>query len=262
MIKFTSGKRKNKKFYSCPTSWGEITFKQWKDLNASDNELEMISILTGITSEAINLISEGSLLKLSLAIGFVAKPLQMENYAPPSEFNYKQNRKIPFVEDIREKNYGQKIFLQHLLIENEKDEAKIIEESVLIYAQPFIDNSEFNLDRVIELKNSLDNVFFVDLYSIAIDYANQLREIVETEAKQLNVQPTNEQKAAGVDMFLKFGVMNTVKALAENNVLNYEKVLRIEYNTVFIHLLMKKTEGIYQDNYRKILDQKHKRSRK
>jgi hypothetical protein len=261
MIKFTSGKRKKKKYYQCPTSWGEITFKQWKQLNESKDktELELVSILTGIPEETIKQISENSLLKLSLAIGFIATPLKISNYKPPKEFSYKQNRKIPYVEDISEKTYGQKIFLQHTLIENEKNEAKLIEESVLIYSQPFIDKSEFDLDRVIELKNSLDNVFFVDLYSIAIAYTKQLKEIVETEAKELNVEPTHEQKSAGVDMFSRFGVMNTVKALANNNVLNYEKVLKIEYNTVFIHLLMNKTQGTYQDNYRKILEIKHKR---
>jgi len=255
MIKFKAGKVN----YKCPTSWADITFKQWKELQGTKNELELISILTGIPEETINRISENSLLKLSLAIGFIATPLKIENYEPPSEFIYKRNNKIPFIKDIREKTYGQKIYLQHVLITNQGDEIKLIEESVLIYAQPFIDNSDFNLDRLISLKNSLDNVFFVDLYSIAIAYSKQLKEIVETEAKDLNVNPTNEQKAAGVDMFLKFGVMNTVKALANNNILNYEKVLQIEYNTVFIHLKMKKAEGIYQDNYSKILQQKNKR---
>jgi hypothetical protein len=53
--------------------------------------------------------------------------------------------------------------------------------------------------------------------------------------------------------------MNTVKALANNDILNYEKVLKIEYNTVFIHLLMNKTEGVYKENYRKILERKQRR---
>jgi hypothetical protein len=255
MIKFKAGKVS----YKCPTSWGEITFKQWKGINNSNNELELISILTGIPSDVINRISENSILKLSLAIGFIATPLNIENYEPPSEFIYKQNKKIPFINDIKEKTYGQKIYLQHSLIENQENEAQLIEEVVLIYAQPYIDKSEFNLDRLINLKNCLDNVLFVDLYSIAIAYSKQLKEIVETEGRELKVEPTYEQKGAGIDKFSKFGVMNTVKALANNDILNYEKVLKIEYNTVFIHLLMKKTEGIYQENYSKILQQKHKR---
>jgi len=255
MIKFKA----NDKQYYCPTSWSDVTFKQWRDLNNTKDELEMISILTGIPSVTIKRISERSLLKLSLAIGFLAEPLKIENYKPPEYFKIKQNKIIPFVKDIKEKTYGQKIFLQHCLTENQKDEAKIIEESVLIYSQPYIDNKEFNLDRVIYLKNSLDNVFFVDLYSIALAYVDQLKQITETESRSLNVEPTYEQRAAGVEKFSKFGIMNTVKALANNDILNYDKVLKIEYNTVFIHLLMNKEQNEYQENYRKILEQKHKR---
>ena len=255
MIKFKAGKKN----FVCPTSWSDITFKQWKGINKTTDELEMISILTGIPSGMIKRISENSLLKLSLAIGFLANKMDINKYEPPEFLEFKQGRKIPYVKNIKEKTYGQKIYLQHSLIENQKDEEKLIEEAVLIYSQPYIDQGEFNLDRTIELKNCLDNCKFVDLYSFAIGYSKQLKEVAEIEAKELNIEPTNEQKSAGVDMFSKFGVMNTVKALANNDILNYEKVLRIEYNTVFIHLLMKKTEGIYQENYRKVLEQKHRR---
>tara|TARA_R110002167_G_scaffold354453_1_gene568378 strand:+ start:572 stop:1342 length:771 start_codon:yes stop_codon:yes gene_type:complete len=255
MIKFKAGKVN----YKCPTSWSDITFKQWKGINKTKDELELISILTGIPGDVISRISENSILKLSLAISFIMNPLKIENYEPPSEFNYKQNKKIPFIKDIKEKTYGQKIYFQHSLLENQGNESRLIEESVLIYSQPYIDKKDFDLDRLIELKNCFDNVLFVDLYSIAIAYSKQLKDIIDFEAKELKTEPTNEQKSAGVDMFSKFGVMNTVKALANNDILNYEKVLKIEYNTVFIHLLMKKTEGIYQENYSKILQQKHKR---
>jgi len=258
MIKFKAGKTE----YNCPTSWGDITFGQWKGINKATDELELIALLTGVPSDIINRISETSLLKLSLAIGFITTPLEIDNYEAPEFFQYSESLKIPFIQDIKEKTYGQKIYFQHSLIENGKDEEKIIEDSVLIYAQPYIDKTDFNLDRLIELKNSLDDVFFVDLYSIAIAYTIQLNEIVETEVRELNVQPTYEQRSAGVDNFSKFGVMNTVKALANNDILNYEKVLRVEYNTVFVHLLMNKTEGVYQENYRKVLEQKHKRNRR
>ena len=255
MIKFKA----NGIQYSCPTSWSEITFKQWKDLNNTENELEMITILTGIPEDVINRISNNSLLKLSLAIGFVAKPIQIENYRIPENIVINEELSIPYVKDIREKTYGQKIFLSHTIQQNKMNEQILIPEVILIYGQPYIDNTEFDLNRLIELKNSLDNVFFVDLYSAVIGYSKQLEDLIETEKKELHIEPTHEQKSAGVDMFSKFGVMNTVKALANNDILNYDKVLQIEYNTVFVHLLMNKTAGIYQDNYRKILQNKSKR---
>ena len=255
MIKFKANGEK----YTCPTSWADITFKQWKQLKSTKDDLEIISILSGIPSDIIKRISERSILKLSLAVSFISRPLDIENYLPPEEIEISRRVKFPFIKDIKGKTYGQKIYFQHVLSNNKEDEAKIIEESILIYAEPYLSGKEFNISKLSELKNSLDNVFFVDLYSIAINYSDQLKKILETEREELKTEPTNEQNAAGVKMFSRFGVMNTVKALAGNNILNYEKVLLIEYNTVFIHLLMNKAEGIYQDNYRKILEQKQKR---
>ena len=258
LIDMITFKAKKIKYY-CPTSWSEVTFKQWKELNKTKNDLKIISILTGIPKRTIERISENSILKLSLAIGFIAKPISIEDYNPPEKIVINEQLSIPYVKNISEKTFGQKIYLQHTIQENQDNEQILIPEVVLVYGQPYIDKTDFDLNRLIELKNSLDNVFFVDLYSAVIGYSQQLKTIVETEKKELKIETTNEQKSAGVEMFSKFGVMNTVKALANNDVLNYEKVLQIEYNTVFIHLLMNKTEGIYQENYRKILEQKHKR---
>ncbi len=76
MITFKAKKIK----YYCPTSWSEVTFKQWKELNKTKNDLKIISILTGIPKRTIERISENSILKLSLAIGFIAKPISIEDY--------------------------------------------------------------------------------------------------------------------------------------------------------------------------------------
>jgi hypothetical protein len=252
MIKFKAEGLK----YTCKTSWSEITFGEWKQLNKTKDNLKILEILTGLPEDKIQRLSEKSQFNLSVAISFISKPLKIEDYKAPEEFKINQRKKIPYVQDIKEKEYGQKIYFQHLLTEHSQDEQKIMEESVLIYSQPYIDNDRFELDRLDQLKNSLDNVFFVDLYSIAIAYSKQLKNIIETEARELKVTTTYEQKMAGIDKFSRFGVMNTVKALANNNVLNYDKVLRIEYNTVFIHLLINKTETKYQENYRNILEKK------
>lgn len=57
-------------------------------------------------------------------------------------------------------------------------------------------------------------------------------------------------------MFDQFGIMNTVDSLAGGDILKYEKVLRMDYNTVFAKMFRNKLEGLYQENYRKILEKK------
>ena len=66
--------------YSCPTSWSEITFKQWKELNNTKDDLKLLSILTGVPSNIFERVSYKSLFNLSLAISFISKHLKIEEY--------------------------------------------------------------------------------------------------------------------------------------------------------------------------------------
>lgn len=65
------------------------------------------------------------------------------------------------------------------------------------------------------------------------------------ESETLNAEPTKEEVAAGVKRFDKFGVMNLIDALANGNVLQYDSVLYIEYNTIYIKLLMNKEQALF-----------------
>jgi hypothetical protein len=54
-----------------------------------------------------------------------------------------------------------------------------------------------------------------------------------------------ESKQAGVQRFDKFGVMNLIDALAGGDVLKYDSVMYIEYNTIYIKLLMNKEQMLF-----------------
>lgn len=252
-------KTNNDKVFYIPSSWSEVTFKQWKDLIHSNNEMEMLSILSGLEIDIINRIKESDLIKLSVCISFVKHPLKIENYSAPGKIVINKNVSIPLITDIGEQSFGQKVYFHELLKSGSDNIIELLPELILTYGQPYIDKSDFDLNRLIELVPSFDNIFFVDLYATALNYIEQLNAIIEIEKEHLSTKPTNEQVAAGVNMFEEFGVMNTIKALANGNILNYEKVLKIEYNTVFNHMRMNKTESIFQENYRKVMEQKHKR---
>ena len=94
------------------------------------------------------------------------------------------------------------------------------------------------------------------MIEMVLDCIEQLKEIIETESKELSIEPTREQRLAGVSMYDEFGIMNTIRAVAQGNILNFDKVLEIEYNVVFIYLKMAKTDSIFQTNYQKVLNKK------
>lgn len=270
MIKLKSGRRKYNisrlwgkvKFnnqFDIPSSWGDITYKQHIDLKNAKDDLETISILSGIPEDLVVNFSEMGMNRLTMVLSFITSPMKLDDYKAPDNLII-NNIKLPLVEDIRDKTFGQKISI-HELLKGTDDVMECLEEIVLIYAQPYIDDSEFDINRVEELKNSLEGLFFVDLYSTAKHYIMQLNKIVEKEAEELSTTPTTEQIQAGVDMFEEFGVANTIKSLAGGGNdwgLRIPEVERMEYSVAFLVMRMNKVQGIFSDNYRKVLEQKHK----
>jgi hypothetical protein len=225
----------NKTPYNIPTSWNDVSYKQWVSIQEEKDELKLLSILTNIPVELLANFSNGQINKLALAIQFVQTQPKLEE--------------IKTDIDIRKYTYGQKILLQQLIEKNKDNIMPIIGSIVSLYS-----SNEYNENyQQLDVDGSL-----IEVYGKALNIINQLTQILEREKENLEVKPTIEQVQAGVDMFDKFGVMNTVKALALGNILNYEKILKLDYNTVYLHLLMSKTEHDFQENYRAILESKRK----
>lgn len=244
--------------FNLPTGWGEVTYNQWKLLQDEKDELKIVSILSGIPLEMVKRLGNKTLYRIVNIIQFVNTEMDLDSYTIPKILKVKR-REINYIEDITEATFGQKIYLQQIVNDSGGDILSIIHDVVLVYSQPFIDKSNFDINRLEQLKDFFNDVFLVDLYSTAFGYITQLKDIVTSEANNLRSPPNSDQLAAGVDMFDEFGVMNTVKALAGGDILKFEEVLKIEYNIVFLHMKMNKVQNVFNENYRKVLDQKRKR---
>ena len=241
-----------------PSSWNDVTYGQWKAINQTQDELEIASILIGLPADSFDKLSEKSLYQVNQILSFIRTPMDIKNHEPPKELKFR-NRKIPLVKDITEKTFGQKIIIHQIIKDSDEDITNNIQDIILVYAQPYIDNSKFDIDRCLELRDLFDDLFLVDLYSTAFYYIKQLKGIIANEVDQLDSSPTSEQVHAGISMYEMFGVLNTVKALAGGGkdwALHQDKVMELEYNLAFVSMLMNKTDGVFEKNYRKILKNK------
>ncbi len=252
MIKLVS---KNKE-YLIPSSWSDVTYQQYLDLQNEKNDLKILSILTKLPVETIKRLSPSSIEKIALVLGFINHPINLKDLTTPEYLITSNNIKIELIKDIRTKSFGQKIYLHQLVKDNQEDIVNHLIDIVLIYSQEQITKKSFDITKINELNYLFSNIFLVDLYSVAMFYIEQLKDILEVENETLSSQPTYEQRQAGIDMFNDFGVMNTIKALAGGDVTKYSEVEKIEYNIVYVHLLMNKTQGIFEDNYRKVMKNK------
>lgn len=254
MITFKTGNKK----INVPQLWSEITLKQWHDVTAAgDDQDKIIAAITGLPEDVVKHLSAHSRRLVAESTRFLSKFFNAEEWIVPKVVRIGEHVLNPKF-DIREKEYGQRIALQMAAEEKEKSFIGNLSTLIEIYLQPLLTKKYYDADKAEETKALIEqHILFVDAYTLAVHYCKQLNEIVAVESTTLNVPPTAEQRAAGIDEYSKFGVMNTIRALAGGDILKANEVLHIEYSTVYSWLLMKKTDSTFDQRYSAVLQNKY-----
>lgn len=211
----------NKEKFNIPTSWNDVMYSQWTKIQSETDDIKILSIITNIPTELLINFNQGQLEMISGLLSFLQTPLDFDNIGKPSN-----------TINIKMKTWGQRI-----------------------EAEQILRNKSDDIDGIVKCYKLAD-MPIIEMFEMVLDIIEQLKEIIETESKELSIEPTREQKLAGVSMYDEFGIMNTIRAVAQGNILNFDKVLEIEYNVVFIYLKMAKTDSIFQTNYQKVLNKK------
>lgn len=84
-------------------------------------------------------------------------------------------------------------------------------------------------------------------------------EIVKNEVGELQLDYEADHVIAGIIKFEKYGVNNTIDALAGGDVLKWEEICLMPYQVVFMKLRMNKQKVLFQRNLRKVLENKQKK---
>ncbi|NQY41961.1 MAG: hypothetical protein HRT87_01240 [Legionellales bacterium] len=221
--------------YKVPACWNDLTFSKWLLISKETDSMNILSILTGMNLDVLNRISLPSQIKLVAVISFLNDEIDFDSIEIPPKLGG-----VEYVQAIGKKTYQNKIDAHEVMKKADKQNVSFFPELIDIY-QP---NVDFN------------SVGVLDVYATGLGYCNQMNDIVQKESDTLSVQPTVEQVNAGIDIYTKFGVMNTIRALSGGDILNYDKVLALEYNVVYITLLMNKADSVFQENYRKVVSRK------
>lgn len=211
----------NKEKFNIPTSWSDVMYSQWTKIQNETDEIKILSIITNIPTGLLTNFNQGQLEKIGVLLSFLQTPLDFKSIGKPTK---------PI--NIKMATWGQRIEAEQLL-RNKSDD----------------------IDGIVKCYK-LEDMPIIEMFEMVLDIIEQLKIIIETEAKELSLPPTREQTMAGASMYEEFGVMNTIRAVAQGNILNFDKVLEIEYNVVFIYLKMAKTDSIFQTNYQKVLNKK------
>lgn len=224
------------------THWGEITFGQYRGLEKATDIKSIASVMVGFDA------SDSLASRLAPFMTWLEVPFNPTTWTLPKKVTIKE-KEIDVAIDIKTKTFAQKILLQRV-------KSKELDKALALYYQPIVSGRKFDYDKAMELLPEIEKLKLCDVYCIADYLFKQLKVVLEMEKKELSVPPTSEQIRAGINMFDVFGVNNTIDALAGGDILKYEKVLKLNYNTVFLKLKRTKLEGKYRKNYEKIMQSK------
>lgn len=221
MIKLKYGKIK----FLVAQSWSEIDLCQWDKIRAAKSDLEILTTCTNIGADVIATFGSEFIEALRPYMEWTAFPIDCEGWPVPDEFKI----------DIKAQTFGQIILLRAA-----GNSAARIRKSIGIYFE--------QLD--------VDQIMLYDTIAISNDLYKQLEAVDKLEVKHLVVHPTDEQRKAGIGAFRQFGITNTIDSLAGGDVLKYDEVLKLDYNTVFVKLKRSKVEAEFQRKYSKIMCEK------
>ncbi len=157
-----------------PKRFEDLTVKQFLLLKGGGTSLEILSILSGESLEAI----QNSDVNLDPAMNRVDelykdKPLDLENSKMQPVFIESKEIKIPRRNNWGYTKYGQTSMIKNLIRESEELEF-IISEVFAIYAQPIIDGT-FDPKRIPEIKSIIDDMPIVKVYPYTVFFLNRLK---------------------------------------------------------------------------------------
>lgn len=75
---------------------------------------------------------------------------------------------------------------------------------------------------------------------------------MDIEAQTLAYSPEQMEVDAGVEIFNKYGPLNTLETLSGGDILKYELVKGLMYDEVYTKLLMNRDIKRYEKSYREI----------
>ena len=146
-----------------PSKWEEMTVKQYLQIETTSNNLELLSLLSGVPlTDILNT-------KTDLT-PIVKKMVELLSETPP-DFK-KVPRRIIFIEGKRIKipsdfsrvTFGQSALIEQYLGEAEDDERRAIARVMGVILQPLIDGGPFNMDRAASITRKVEQMAIVDVF--------------------------------------------------------------------------------------------------
>jgi len=252
MMPLTAGKRK----FKIATGWPEVTYGQFMQMidPATDlgNARIMFSILTGLTKRQVAMYDVDSIEDILQDMEWLKDPIDLMALPLP-EFITVAGIKVRADIKINTHTAYQKIKCQKLLGADVKL-IDILPSIISLYTSPAVFSTKFDLEKSMMLTPFISECSIVEVYPVCRHIYEQLSQILETEYKLFKPKFTDEEIDAGIEGFVRFDIFNSVDMLANGNLLQWEDVLQMDYDTFFTKLCMEHEKRSFQKRYYEIIN--------
>lgn len=245
--------------FKLKTGFEDLTFDEYKELLSPETtEFRQVNILTGLNEMEAQVID---LEPLSKYLGFLKE--SPFDTIEPSDFLKIEGKDIILPEDIAEHSWAQKIFSFGAIPNPDEENQEEFDPVKILspYVQPLLfggKKKKFNIEKLEETERILRRIPMSDLFS-GINYIrDQIVDLAKRERDLLRSEVTFEQKRAGIDMFNQLGDFNTIDLVAQGKPWKYERVLKIDYNTILNKLFKLNLTSKFERNYQEVIKDANK----
>lgn len=216
----------NNKQVDCPVSWHEVSLQLL--LNLEDKNIyQKLSIITGLTIAEIKTIEPKIDSLFGTALNWITRQPDFSKIPLPDEY---LGHKLPF--DLKKKKFGQKLYAQQIVTKQSPQEIiKAFPELIATYL-----TDDFTDERIEHYTTLALQSKAIEAVPVALWLQRQVIEILETESKLLQSEPTNEERRAGIKNFEKFGSFNLIDTLAGGDILKHDEIYQQNYERIFLKM--------------------------
>lgn len=190
----------NGRRYFCPSSWHEVTVKQYvqimtewepeKDVADRDYS-KLLCILIGDKYKGIINETEVNVTLINLVGWVLTEPVSDKNLPLGLKIG---KQYVPVPQDVSEVSIGQMIHLRRDFIQQSKNIEENISIATAIFLQPYIDDSKFSLTRAKEIAKEIDQMSIVTIHPIGFFLLNHALTFGQVPSKPWQRLLTNLRK--------------------------------------------------------------------
>jgi hypothetical protein len=146
--------------------------------------------------------------------------------------------------------YGQKLYL----LTEEPFAVGVILRYVAGYFYPIYTGKRWDESKALLFGKKVLSSSVVTLYPVAIHLVSLMEQLAKREQTLLHREPTQEERAAGVETLNKFAALTSLIFLQEQFHCTPEQVMLLPYDDCLVRFMLAKEEGAYRERLMAIMN--------